>query len=147
MLTRGITLKILECFDPESDVWTELNDMPSPVDRHSLVPYGNKLLLIGGWDGKTCLNSTLELSNLEGKGAWKELPPMKYRRVRFSSAILNNEIFVIGGKDGAMSAINKTEIFDGKSWRDGPLLHCECFDMPSVVIPPHLVSALHNYRQ
>ena len=142
-------LKSVECFDPKSGVWTELNDMPTPLIAHSLVSHGNNLILMGGWDGKAIFNTVREVSNLEGKGTWKELPPMEQRRNTFSATVLDHEIFVIGGCNRATGTpyLDKTEIFNGKSWREGPQLPNVCCYMPSIVIPRHLADILSNYTE
>ena len=141
----GNSLTSVECFDPESGIWTELNDMPTPLHYHSLVSYGNNLILMGGHDGKTQIHTVLELSNLEGKGTWKELPPMKQPRDSFSATVLDHGIFVIGGSNGIGKDLDKTEIFNGKSWREGPQLPNLCRGMPSIVIPRHLADILSYY--
>ena len=139
-------LTSVECFDPESGVWTELTDIPRPLCGHSLVSYGTRLILIGGESDKEPWCSVFQLSNLEGKGTWKRVSPMEHCRSAFSKAILNDEIFVIGGWDGTSENLDKTEIFNGETWRDGPFLHYPCWDMFSVVIPSDFASTLHNYR-
>ena len=136
-------LKSVECFNPESGVWSELNDMPTPCNSHCLAPYGNNLILMGGKDERLHHDSVFEVSHLVGQGSWKELSPMKYFRSQFAVAILDGEIFVIGGFDRAY--MDKTEIFAGGSWRDGPALHYPCYAMSSVVIPPELANVLLNF--
>lgn len=133
--------KYVECFDPESEVWTELNDMPGPRAGHSLVSYQNRLILIGGKDGESRLNSVLELTNLKGGGKWKELPPMKHTHCFFPTVDVDDEIFVIGGEKRT-----EVEILNGKSWRDGPLLPYECCNMPSIVIPQYLADTFLSYE-
>lgn len=64
----------MECFDPESGVWTELN-MPAPRYRHSLVSYGNQLILMGGKDERHP-SSVWKLDPLEENRKWKELPSL-----------------------------------------------------------------------
>lgn len=135
-------LRNVECFDPESGIWTKMNDMPTPRWHHSLVSYGNKLILMGGHDDRRMANTVLELSNLEEKGTWTELPPMKSSRSNFCARSLANEIVVIGGWNQA-----EVEIFDGESWRDGPPLPHEYWDMSCVVIPQPLADILCNYKE
>lgn len=96
----GTDLKSVECFDPESGVWTELTDMPTSLHSQSLISYENKLILVGGINGTSSANTVLELSNLEENGTWKALPSMKDCRFDFSAAVLDNEVFVMGGWNG-----------------------------------------------
>lgn len=141
----GNYLTSVECFDPESGVWHELEDMPTPLYGPSIISDGQKLILMGGTDGNTPLNFVFELSNPEITGKWKQLPPMKGSRSGFSAEILGNEIFVIGGWNG--KCINQSEIFSGNSWRDGPPLPYSCCLMSSVLIPQSFADLLCNYAQ
>ena len=80
----GDYLKSMECFDPESGVWTELSDMPTALVGHS------------------------------------RLSPMKKSRASFAAAVLDNEIFTMGGTDETDPDFDKCEIFNGRYWRDAP---------------------------
>ncbi|XP_006895269.1 PREDICTED: kelch repeat and BTB domain-containing protein 12 [Elephantulus edwardii] len=60
---------------------------------------------------------------------WTERAPMKYSKYRFSSAVVNNEIYVLGGigcegKDRGQvrKCLDAVEIYnpDGDFWREGP---------------------------
>ena len=104
--------KSVECFDPESGVWTELTDMPTPRSDHSLVCYRNKLVVIGGWDGKEKTTTVLELDPHEKNGQWKELSPLLY--TSSVAAVLGREIITIS------QSSDKVQIFNGINWRVGP---------------------------
>ena len=134
----------VECYDPESGIWTELNNTPLPVAGHSIVLYGNDLILLGGRNRDGYFSTVLEM-NLEGKGKWKELPPLRKPRSCFSATVVDNEIFVVGGWDEA--EINKTEVFNGKSWQDGAYLPYGLQKTCSVIIPQYLADFLCNYPQ
>lgn len=121
-------LSTVECFDPESGVWTEMLDMPTPRSGHSLISYSDKLLLIGGYDGKMWLNSVLELSNLKEIGDWNELSPMEHRRSYFTATVLGSELYIIGGRNETCNGLDNSEIFNGKDWRTGPVVPTERSD-------------------
>lgn len=136
----GIIMKSVECFDPESGVWTELADMATSLSGHSMISYGNSLIIIGGEHLKQ-YNSVVELSNLEGNGTWRELPHMQTARASLSTEIFGNKIYAIGGWDGK-AASNQCEIFDGQNWKVGPLLPDGRWYMCCIVIPLHLAESL-----
>ena len=46
-----------------------------------------------------------------------------HRGVSFATGtVINNSLVVVGGRTGGFSTTEKTQIFDGKSWRFGPSL-------------------------
>ena len=137
-----VDLKSVECFDPESGVWTELTDMPTPRVEHSLVCYRNKLVVIGGWDEKQRTTTVLELDPHEKNGQWKELSPLLYTSFVSVAAVLGREIFAISRKS------DKVQIFNGINWRVGP-----SFPLPpifpflpsAVLVPQEFADRLSSY--
>ena len=55
---------------------------------------------------------------------WLTLPPMPTPRTEVTSAVIGNDVYVIGGAQEGPVASNKVEIFnmDNRSWRSGPPL-------------------------
>lgn len=133
-------LRSVECFDPESGVWSEMNDMIAPLSGHALVPYGDTLILMGGRYGENCINWVMELSNLEGKGQWRTLPSLNHESHLFTVVTLGKKIYVMGGW-GPEGALNRVEIFDGHGWQEGPELPYTCTQM-AVVVPNYFSNDL-----
>ena len=134
-------MESVECFDPESGVWTVLDDLPVALGRHSTVTWGNILIAMGDYDGSLFLNQAVEMINMEERTGWIELPSMNCPRSGSSVVVINNQMFVIGGKRR-----REVEIFDGESWRDGPVLPYACSEMCTIVIPQHFSDILCNYK-
>lgn len=137
------TLDSVECFDPESGVWTELAALPSPRNSHSLISYNNRLLTIGGHNFVS-LNSVMEFDPLEGK--WNPLPAMKHHRNSLTTVILGQFVYVIGGY-GVEGRLRSVEIFNGVEWQDGPELPYERHEMFSAVIPREMAAILESYEE
>uniref|UniRef100_A0A8V1AG76 Kelch repeat and BTB domain containing 12 n=1 Tax=Gallus gallus TaxID=9031 RepID=A0A8V1AG76_CHICK len=64
-----------------------------------------------------------------GRDKWTERAPMKYSKYRFSTAVVNSEIYVLGGigclgrdRGQTRKCLDAVEIYnpDGDFWRDGP---------------------------
>ena len=132
-------LNTVECFDPESSQWTLLTDMPTPLFGHSLVSYKNKLVVMGGQNGITALDSVMVLDSLDGN--WQQLPSMKYPRMKFFAITLGSEIFAIGGNEKG-----QVEIFDGKEWRDGPCLPGNWEYPNCTIVPENLTDLLCRHK-
>ena len=133
----GVDLKSVECFDPESGVWTELTDMPTPRCFHSLVCYRNKLVVIGGWDGKQETTTVLELDPLDENGQWKELSPLLSPISVFVGVVLGREIFAIDS--------DKVQIFDGINWRVGSSPSIIPDYLSAVLVPQEFADRLSSY--
>ena len=138
-------LKSVECFDPESGVWTELTDMPTPRYDHSFVCYRNKLVVIGGWDGEGKTTTVLELDSFEENGQWKELSPLTSPSFVSVAAVLGREIITIGWDNDRDTDV---EIFNGINWRVSPSfpLALEYYLPPSaVLVPQEFADRLSSY--
>lgn len=140
--------RTVECFDPESGVWTELAEMPIPLHSHSLVTYGNKLVVIGGHTGEKYTDSNWEFNPLEDRGQWRELPPMNSFFQLKSPApsagiVFDNEIYVLKRSFETQSTF--CQIFNGQSWRDGPSFSKMMAPYPGVLIPQTLANTLCQF--
>ena len=108
--------------------------MPFRVSDHSLVPFNDQLLLIGGsrgnqrmsdqysneiWIGKF-ENKIIKCAiKVENKIKWTKLKPMNNLRAGHFSFVIDNKVYVFGGEwDG--NEKQTVEIFDGENWEIGP---------------------------
>ena len=107
--------KNMECFDPESGVWSEWSDLPSPRLDHSLLWYDNQLIVMGGYDGEAIVDTVWALDPLDANRKWKELPSMNYPASEFGGIILDNEIYAIGGKKTRQQFLCLIELQHGVS--------------------------------
>ena len=143
---RGLSNEILstvECFDPQSGVWTEWEELPSPRSGHSLISYYSSLVLLGGYIREhESMEIVLVLYPPEANATWKPSSFMKIPAVGFPAVVLDMEIFAIGGLYQSYQDLSRVEIFDGKNWRDGPPLPYESRNMPALSIPQHFADLL-----
>lgn len=90
----------VECFDPESGIWTELAKMAAPLYWPVAFSRGNKLIVMGGHTTETFRGSAVwELDLLEDKAKWIQLKSTRYGCILFSGTALDNEIYIMGGYD------------------------------------------------
>ncbi|XP_069353781.1 kelch repeat and BTB domain-containing protein 12 [Eulemur rufifrons] len=130
---------ITNCVDKysvEHDSWKRVSPLPLPLACHAVVTVNNKLHVIGGWTPQMDLpdeepdrlsNKLLEYDPSQDR--WRERAPMKYSKYRFSTAVVNGEIYVLGGigcvgrdKGQVRQCLDVVEIYnpDGDFWREGP---------------------------
>ncbi|XP_060622170.2 kelch repeat and BTB domain-containing protein 12 [Anolis sagrei] len=131
---------IVERYSMEEDNWRTLAPLPVPLACPAAVTVKNRLYVMGGWTPQMDLpddepdrlsNKMLQYDPSHDK--WTERAPMKYSKYRFSTAVVNNEIYVLGGigcvdRDRGQSrqCLDAVEIYnpDRNFWRDGPPMPC-----------------------
>nr|XP_006120281.1 kelch repeat and BTB domain-containing protein 12 isoform X1 [Pelodiscus sinensis] len=126
----------VEKYSMERDSWRSVAPLPVQLACHAVVTVNNKLYVMGGWTPQMDLPDD-ELDRLSnrmlqydpGQDKWTECAPMKYSKYRFSTAVVNSEIYVLGGigclgrdRGQARKCLDAVEIYnpDGDFWRDGP---------------------------
>nr|KAF6358364.1 kelch repeat and BTB domain containing 12 [Pipistrellus kuhlii] len=130
---------ITNCVDKysvERDSWKRVAPLPLPLACHAVVTVNNNLYVIGGWTPQMDLpdeepdrlsNKLLQYDPRQDQ--WTERATMKYSKYRFSTAVVNSEIYVLGGigcvgrdKGQVRKCLDVVEIYnpDGNFWREGP---------------------------
>lgn len=103
----------LEMYDPATDSWTRLADLPFHVNHHATAVYQNALYVFGPED--TALRYD------PASDAWTERAPMPENRYAAAAAALGNYLYVIGGSGSTSDLLRYDPAAD--SWaRLAPLL-------------------------
>ncbi|XP_070558637.1 kelch-like protein 12 [Ptychodera flava] len=90
----------VEEFDPKTQSWRFLHNLSKKRRYVAAASLGNKLYIIGGFDGMSRLNTVEFLDyNNEDEG-WNSVAPMNVRRGLAGVTILGDMIYVAGGFDG-----------------------------------------------
>jgi N-acetylneuraminic acid mutarotase len=85
-------------YDPTTDSWLQLTDLPAGVNHAGLVYLDGLLYVVGGHSG-TSFNPTDQLMIYDIAGdEWRRGPPMPTPRGAAAVAILDGRIHVIGGE-------------------------------------------------
>ncbi|XP_072437899.1 kelch repeat and BTB domain-containing protein 12 [Chiloscyllium punctatum] len=133
MITNSVDKCILE-----TGQWRSVAPLPLPLACHAAVTVQNHIYVLGGWTPQTdfpddepdWLSNRMFRYN-PGRDKWTECGPMEFSKYRFSTAVLNNEIYVLGGigcsgpdRGQARRCLDAVEIYnpDGDFWRAGPPL-------------------------
>ena len=141
----GVLTNRVECFDSQNERWILLPDVPTWCCGHTLVSYRNKLILMGGHDGRQECDTVWELDPQQSNAGWKQLPSMKYRSYFFAGIVLEKDVYAIGGIHTKNQPLSRVEIFDGERWREGPSLPNSWINIVAVIIPQHFADHLcHN---
>ncbi|MBK8902142.1 MAG: hypothetical protein IPM53_13235 [Anaerolineaceae bacterium] len=103
----------LEMYDPATDTWTRLADLPFHVNHHATAVYQNALYVFGPED--TALRYD------PASDTWQELAPMPERRYAAAAAVLGDFVYVIGGS-GSTSDLLRYDPASNSWTRLAPLL-------------------------
>ncbi|XP_062441919.1 kelch repeat and BTB domain-containing protein 12 isoform X2 [Rhea pennata] len=138
MKNRYLVTNCVEKYSMEQDTWRSIAPLPLPLACHVVVTVKNKLYVMGGWTPQMDLpdDEPDRLSNRmfrydPGQDKWTERAPMKFSKYRFSTAVVNSEIYVLGGigclgrdRGQTRKCLDAVEIYnpDGDFWRDGPAM-------------------------
>jgi kelch-like protein 10 len=110
-ISRRRLTNSIETYDPRANRWVKIRDavlMGSRV-HHGTVVIGFNIYVIGGSDGRRCLNSCL-CFNAVSK-TWREVSPMLVCRCYVSTAALGELVYALGGYDG-LRRQKKAERYD-----------------------------------
>lgn len=122
-------------FDPASERWTLLADLPEPRSSHEAVVVGDKLYVAGGWtlsgeaDGRW-LDSVLVFDLKDSDGAWRQLATSPFTRRAAAVSHWRGKLVVLGGIDPEGAVSFRTDLLDLESltWSEGPKLPGEGMD-------------------
>ena len=134
------SLSSVECFDPSTCVWTNINPMNEARYKLGVAVLGDKLFAIGGmsdpWKGRLSSVECLDLSVPDS--AWTPVAPMTMPRCHFGVAVTGGKIYAIAGynkgngRDGYNSndAANSMECFDPNNGPEGRWIRVKLTSTP-----------------
>jgi glucose/arabinose dehydrogenase len=119
-LAHGKAVPWFDVYDPKTDSWSELPDMPAAKDHFQAQVIGSRFYAIGGRDTKidsiTAENDAFDFRS----AAWvSDLAPMPTPRAGYASAVVGNEIVLLGG-EGPSRAFAEVEAYKPSTdtWRE-----------------------------
>lgn len=99
-----------EMYDPITNTWTKLEQMPTKRSGLASVPIGNDIYVFGGQS----VNGTFANNERYDTKAdtWSSEPPLPTPRLGLAAVPVNNSIYVIGGKPSLKAYVGgEVEIF------------------------------------
>lgn len=103
-------------FDTVSKQFTTLKITmlePRAGGRAIYDPFGDQILIIGGYNESfSALKSVESFSIIEGQPEIKEFNNLNFRRTNFSTAFINNSIYVLGGVDEVGNPLREIEKYE-----------------------------------
>jgi non-specific serine/threonine protein kinase len=118
--------KLVLVYDPATDSWKRLPDMPETRQSATAVTLGDAIYIVGGAGS----NAKALLRYRPDSGEWTVLAEMAQIRNHVAAVVLNGEIYAIGGREeNPLTALivdfDLVEIYNPETniWRGGPSLN------------------------
>jgi N-acetylneuraminic acid mutarotase len=107
-LADGSSSARVDAYDPGTDAWTRLPDLPLVVNHAAAAAYRGRVYVLGGYSvGRQPLRNAWLLRD----GRWRALPPLPYPRGAAAAAVAGSRLYVVGGV-GPGGLARKALVFD-----------------------------------
>lgn len=95
----GVALTTCEAYDPHTDTWTRLADLPVPLTHAQAVVDGTRILLVGGFVGTNPAPATADVLAYDtATDAWSsDLPDLPAPRAAGAIALVGRKLHYVGG--------------------------------------------------
>ncbi|MED4954394.1 kelch repeat-containing protein [Paenibacillus macerans] len=107
-------------YDPQTNIWTEKQPMPTTRSAVTAAVYNEKIYVIGGYfdqNGKTVRSNAVEAYDTQ-TDTWEKIANLPTARSWASAVTVDNKIFVVGGANNSGTITATVECYDllNKTW-------------------------------
>lgn len=95
--TKKLFSASTHAFDPATQTWEELPDLPTPLACAASVVIGKKLYVLGGYTGTKPSRKIYTFAMESGKYAWTNLGTLPSDRLFAAAVTAGKQLFVLGG--------------------------------------------------
>lgn len=119
-LTDANTRRTFYRYDPETDRWSRLPDLPEGRAAGAAGVIGDRLIYAGGAHDSVARPDTFAF-DFESR-RWSRLAPMHSRREHVGETVAGGKLYVLGGRTPATLAVDTAERYDpgDDSWERLP---------------------------
>jgi len=101
----------LYIYDPNTNKWTEGEDLPGPPGALTANFINETLYVVGGVDASGTISSNWAYH--PANNTWTEKASMPTAREHLTSAVVDDKLYVIGGRTSGMATnVDANEVFD-----------------------------------
>lgn len=105
-------LASVERFDPATNRWTRVADLPVTLHHFGMAALGGKLYAIGGYTRSFSTHSSLVFTYDPSFDRWSTVAPLPRRRGSPVAATIGNRIYVVGGVVPGAGAVGDLTSYD-----------------------------------
>jgi N-acetylneuraminic acid mutarotase len=116
--STGRTTPVVYRFDPRTERWTKLADLPEPRHHMPLVVLNDTLYGIGGFDDLRFTPKATVWIYREDKNAWESRASLAVPRGASAAGVVDGKIVVVGGYGTQRALLDTTLAYDPRrdSW-------------------------------
>ncbi|HEV8248824.1 MAG TPA: kelch repeat-containing protein [Gaiellaceae bacterium] len=92
-LADGSSSPRVDAYDPATDTWTRLPDLPFGVNHAAAAAYRGRVYVLGGYATHQRLRTAWVLRG----GGWRTLPKLPFERGAAAAAVAGGRLYVVGG--------------------------------------------------
>jgi N-acetylneuraminic acid mutarotase len=92
-LPDGSSSRRVDLYDPASDRWSRLLDLPVAVNHPMAAADAKRLFVVGGYRDGEALRDSFSFED----GSWRRLPSIPEPRAAGGAAVVRGKLYVIGG--------------------------------------------------
>jgi N-acetylneuraminic acid mutarotase len=106
-----------DVYDPTTDKWSRIADMPEPLTHAGQAVYGNTIWLVGGFVGDNPGPGTAHVWRYYPRtNTWKRGPNLPAARGAGAAAIIGHQLHFFGGLDHANSSKKPVKVDYADHW-------------------------------
>jgi N-acetylneuraminic acid mutarotase len=113
--THSKTSRAFFRYDPATDRWSRLPDMPLPRAAGAVGVIGHRLIWAGGAKDSVAYSDVFAYDFRSRR--WSRLPSMHSRREHVGEAVVGGRLYVVGGRAPQSTAVDTAERFDPRTGR------------------------------
>ena len=131
-MDRGDVAKLCEAYDPATQTWRQLANIPEPLEGPAVVAVDGTIYLLGGQRNPAGTTEGAVQSYNVAKNKWTRHRPMPEPRKAFSAFVVGRKILCMGGIDVDQQSTATTYCLDTTTMKwsrlaDAPEIHCGFF--------------------
>jgi N-acetylneuraminic acid mutarotase len=108
-------IRSVNVYDPASDAWSGLADLPgAAVENPAVVGHDGRLYVFGGSTGPFT-GAVTDAAAFEPGSGWTSLAPMPTARGGATAQVLGGLVYVVGGLDGSGASLDSVDVYDPAS--------------------------------
>lgn len=117
---EGAASTRIDVYDPETDSWTQLADMPTPRAGHAAALLNGRIHVFGGRGADLSQTLSDHLVYDIASDSWEAAEGLPAPRTDASAAVIDGQIYLIGGGAGGgffapFTAVDETDIYSDAS--------------------------------
>jgi N-acetylneuraminic acid mutarotase len=119
--STAVTTAVVYRFDPKSNAWTRLADLPGPRHHMPLVVVDDTLYAFGGFSDRRFTPESTVWAYDEKGDTWSPRAPIPAPRGASAAGVVDGKVVIVGGYGLGRALLDTTLIFDPRanSWRNG----------------------------